>query len=98
MASFAGLMGGDHKALVMISHQDVDRCEVMEVLRGRWPDVVVKELEREEPAWSMMADDAADLGNRRRGVEPLRIVILPQRIQRVAIAPTRVIAPMPLVV
>ena len=53
--SFAGLMGGDHRALVMISHQGVDRREVLDVLRRRWPDVVVKELEQEEPAWTMAA-------------------------------------------
>ena len=85
--SFAGLMGGDHTALLMISHQGVDRREVLDVLRRRWPDVVVKDLEQEEPAWTMTADDAADLGSRRRGVEPLRIVVMPQKITRVIVAP-----------
>ena len=28
--AFAGLMGGDHRALVMISHQGIDRREVLE--------------------------------------------------------------------
>ena len=65
---FAGLMGGDHKALVMISHPDIDRREMVNVLCRRWPDVVLKDLEHEEPAWAMTAGDAADLGSRRRGV------------------------------
>jgi hypothetical protein len=34
----------------------------------------VKGLEQEEPDVAMTADDAADLGRCRRGVEPLRIV------------------------
>jgi hypothetical protein len=93
--SFAGLMGGDHRALVMISHQGIDRREVLGVLRRRWPDVVVKDLEHEEPTWAMTADDAADLGSRRRGAEPLRIVVMPQKVRRVTVAPTPVIEPMP---
>jgi hypothetical protein len=59
---------------------------------------VVKDLKHEEPTRAMTASDATEIGSRRRGVEPLRIVVMLQRIQRVAIAPTRVIAPMPLVV
>ena len=37
--------------LVMISHDGVDQREVEDVLRRRWPDVVVKSLEQEEPPW-----------------------------------------------
>jgi hypothetical protein len=94
----AGLMGGDHRALVVISHEGVDRREVIGMLSRRWPDVVVKELEQEEPASTMTAGDAADLGSRRRGVEPLRIVVMPQRVQRVTVMPALVIEPMPVVV
>jgi hypothetical protein len=61
-------MGGDHKALIMISHPDIDRREMLNVLCRRSPDVVLKDLEHEEPAWAMTAGDAADLGSRRRGV------------------------------
>jgi hypothetical protein len=96
--SYAGLMGGDHKALVLISHQGVDRREVQDVLCGRWPDAVVKDLAQEEPAWVMTAYDAADLGSRRRGVEPLRVLVMPQKITRVAVAPAPVIGPMPVVI
>jgi hypothetical protein len=96
--SCAGLMGGDHKALVLIAHQGIDRREVADVLRRRWPDVVLKDLAQEEPAWVMTADDAADLGSRRRGVEPLRVLVMPQKITRLIVAPTPVIAPMPVVI
>ena len=72
------MAGGDGMALVLVTHDGVDRHEVEDVLRRRWPDVVVKGLEQEEPAVAMTADDAADLGRCRRGVEPLRIVVMPQ--------------------
>jgi hypothetical protein len=97
--SCAGMIGGDHRALLLISHQGVDRREVLAVLTPRWPDVVLKNLEHEEPTWEMTPDEAAELGNRRRGVEPLRILAMPQMITRVAVAPVPVIIePMPAVI
>ncbi len=84
--SFAGLMG-------------IDRREVVNVLRRRWPDVMVKELQQEEPTWEITADDAADLGSHRRGVEPLRIVVMPQKVRRVTVAHVPVmVEPMPVVI
>jgi hypothetical protein len=68
------------------------------VLRQRWPSVVLKDLEQEEPTWAMTADDAADLGGHRRGVEPLRVLVMPQKIARVTVAPTPVIEGMPVVI
>ena len=90
------MAGGDHTALVMISHDGVDRPEVLDVLRPRWPDIVVKDLETEEPTVAMSAHDAADLGRCRRGVEPLRVVILPQQDRSMVMVP--VIEPMPVLV
>jgi hypothetical protein len=55
----------------------------------------VKSLEHEEPAWAMSPGDAADLGRCRRGVEPLRIVIMPQHDRQIV---TPAIEPMPVVV
>jgi hypothetical protein len=73
--AFAGMVGGDDRALIMVAHQGVDRRQVLDVLARRWPSVVLKDLEHEEPVWAMSADDAAELGMRRRGVEPLRIMV-----------------------
>jgi hypothetical protein len=81
------LAGGDHTALVMITHDGVDRHEVEAVLRRRWPDVVVK---------AMSPDAAANLGRRRRGVEPLRIVVMPQQDQQTITS--SIIEAMPVVV
>jgi hypothetical protein len=95
--SIAGLVGGDHRALVLISHGGVDRRELLDVLCRRWPDVVLKDLEQEEPAWAMTPDDAADLGAHRRGVEPLRILIMPQKISRVTVSAAPEVEPMPVI-
>ncbi len=80
--SFAGMAGGDGRALVLVTHDGVDQREVEDVLRRRWPNAVVKELEQEEPTVAMSPSDAAGLGRCRRGVEPLRIVVMPQHDRR----------------
>jgi hypothetical protein len=76
---FAGLAGGDGKALILIEHDAVDRREILAVLRRRWPEVVLKNLDDEAPTSTMAMDDATDLARFQRGVEPVRIVVLPQR-------------------
>src|SRR2546429_5055042 len=42
--AFAGVMGGDHRALIIVAHQRVDRQNVADVLRKRWPSTVLKDL------------------------------------------------------
>ena len=76
---FAGMIGGDRRAMVMVSHKGIDRCEVQDVMRRRWPDVLIKKRGQEEPTWEMLPDDAAQLGRCRRGIEPMRVVIMPQQ-------------------
>jgi hypothetical protein len=56
------VIGGDHRALVLIIHEAVDRGEVQDVLHRRWPDVIIKSLEHEDPTVAMSPCDAADLG------------------------------------
>jgi hypothetical protein len=96
--SLAGLIGGDHRALMLISHEGIGRRELQDVLWRRWPDVALKDLAQEEPMWEMTAQDAADLGSRRRGVEPLRLLVMPQKVQRVTVATLREIGPMPVII
>jgi heme exporter protein D len=61
VVGFAGLIGGNGTTLVLVAHDGMDRREVDDVLRRRWP-TVVKELEQERPAVAMLPGDAADLG------------------------------------
>jgi hypothetical protein len=72
--------------MVMVSHGGIDQREVLEVLQRRWPDVVIKKLGQEEPTWEMLPDDAAELGRCRRGVEPVRLIIMPQQEREVTTA------------
>ena len=53
--SFVGLMSSNRRALIMITRQEIDPRDVLNVLRSRWPDVVVKDLQQEEPTWAMLA-------------------------------------------
>jgi hypothetical protein len=73
------MVGGDGSAFILVEHEGGDRREVLMVLRRRWPELVLKNLDNEVPTATMLVDDAADLARFRRGVEPLRIVVLPQR-------------------
>jgi hypothetical protein len=90
-----GMAGGDHTALVMITHEGIDRWEAQDVLRRRWPDIALKELEQEQPTVAMLPSDAADLGRCRRGIEPMRVVVMPQYDRQIA-APE--VEPMPVIV
>jgi hypothetical protein len=94
---FTGLADGDGTALVLVTHEGIDRHEVLDVLCRRWPDVALKELEQEQPAVAMSPGDAADLGRCRRGVEPLRIVIMPQHDRHATASPI-IVEPMPVLV
>jgi hypothetical protein len=93
---FAGMAGGDGTALVLVSHDGLDGGEVAAVLRRRWPDAVITALDDEEPTVAMSVSDAVDLGRCRRGVEPLRIVVMPQQHQQPITS--LMVEPMPVIV
>jgi hypothetical protein len=93
---FAGMAGGDGRVLAMITHEGIDRREVQDALHRRWPDLVMKCLEQEAPTVAMTAEDAANLGQCRRGVEPMRVVIMPQHDRQPITSP--VLDPMPVLV
>lgn len=101
--ALAGMATGDGTAFVLVSHPGPARSEVAAVLRKRWPEVAVVDADALEPSWAMPTEDAAELARIRRGVEPLRVVVLPQReVDRAAHGLTRVdpapiaVEPMPI--
>ena len=75
----AGMATGGGTAFVLVRHPGVTRQEVAAILRRRWSATVVGEVGAAEPSWSMPVEDAAELARARRGVEPLRVVVLAQR-------------------
>jgi hypothetical protein len=95
--AMGGMATGRGAALVFVRHAEIDRVEVADVLRRRWPDVTVGDIGSASPCWSFEVEDAVDLARARRGVEPLRAIILPQRVpQRYGGQPVAV-EPMPVV-
>ncbi len=77
--AMAGMATDGDTAFLLVRHPGVTRHEVAAVLRRRWPAAVVREVGTAEPSWSMSVEDAVELARARRGVEPLRIVVLAQR-------------------
>jgi hypothetical protein len=57
---FARLMGGDHTAMVVVSHEGVSRREVLGVLRRRWPHVY-RVIERRRGVAKRVIDDPTAL-------------------------------------
>jgi hypothetical protein len=71
-----GGMVRDGLALVLVSHPEIAVTEVLAVLRRRWPEAAI--IADDDLTWSMTVDTAVALALRRRGVEPLRAIIMPQ--------------------
>jgi hypothetical protein len=78
--AMAGMAAGGDTAFVLVRHPGVTRQEVATVLRRRWSAAVVGAVGAAEPSWLMPVEDAAELARTRRGVEPLRILVMAQRV------------------
>ena len=72
-----GLVDGE-RMLLRVRHPGINRAALWSVLERRWPTVVLVDPGAIEPATAMTVADAAALARRHRGLEPVRIVILPQ--------------------
>ena len=75
--TMAGLLS-ERTAMILIQHAAVDRAEVWWALAARWAEVVLVDVADAQPSWQMTATDAAALARCRRGIEPIRIVVMPQ--------------------
>jgi hypothetical protein len=73
------MAAGDGSALVLIRHSGIGRKEITDTLRRRWPDLWAGSHGMDEPPWKMPITQVVSLTLARRGIEPLRIVVLPQR-------------------
>lgn len=78
--AIAGMAFGNSTALLLIRHPVVALAEVGDVFTRRWPDATIQQGISASPCWAMSVEDAVELGRARRGCEPLRIVVLPQRV------------------
>jgi hypothetical protein len=75
--AMAGLVDGD-RALILVQHPAIDRDQVWSIFERRWSEVVLQDVGDIEPSSRMTVEDAVNLARCRRGVEPIRIVILAQ--------------------
>lgn len=91
-----GLVAGDRTAMVVVDRGTVDRGEFSSALKRRWADATVTDLTDEQPSAEMTITDAVELATLRRGAEPLRLVIPPQRDLVSRTLPT--MEPMPILV
>ncbi len=77
--SFAGLVDANGRALVIVRHPSLPRAVVGARLKRRWPASTLMDAGNVQPLFSLPEMLAVHLAQRRRGVEPLRIVVMPQR-------------------
>jgi hypothetical protein len=75
--AIAGLTDGD-RALILIRHPGIDRAEVWARFERRWPEIVLCNPGKFEPSYQMAVANAVALARCRRGIEPTRIVVMPQ--------------------
>lgn len=100
--TIAGMATSDSEVLLLVRHAGIDRGEVADILQRRWPGAIVGDVGTLAPSWEMPVENAVELARARRGVEPLRIVVLAQRAsfdeQGVDGSPTPGLEPMPVLV
>jgi hypothetical protein len=75
--ALAGLVA-NRVAVVMIKHPGIDRAAVWWSMAGRWPQIVLTNIDDLELSSAMLVEDAATLAVCQRGIQPLRIVVLEQ--------------------
>jgi hypothetical protein len=91
-----GLVTGDRIAMVVVDRGAVDRRELTYAMQRRWANASVADLTDEQPSAEITITDAVELATLRRGAEPLRLVIPPQR--NVVSRAMPIIEPMPILV
>lgn len=80
--------------MMVVDRGAVDEAEFSWQIRRKWADATVTVLTDEYPSASMTITDAVELASLRRGAEPLRLLVLPQR--DASVRRKRVIEPMPM--
>jgi len=78
--AFAGLVSANNRALIMVSHKDITRRELHALLEQHLGPVSLSDLGEATPSTMFPASVASSIAHARRGVEPLRVIILPQRL------------------
>jgi hypothetical protein len=72
--AFAGMLS-EHEAMVLVQHARIDREEVGSILARRWPGIVISNVRDAQPSSWMTVAATAALARKRRGIEPIRIIV-----------------------
>jgi len=75
--AMAGVLSDDH-LLLLAQHAGITRAATWSMLERRWPDVALGDVDHTEPSAWLTVKDAAALARRRRGIEPIRVVVAAQ--------------------
>ncbi|MBL6454532.1 hypothetical protein JMJ55_04295 [Belnapia sp. T6] len=75
--ALAGMATGDSELLLLVRHAEIDRAEVFDVFERRWPDMTLSAVGSISLTWNLTIEDAVEIAHAKRGVEPLRTVVLP---------------------
>ena len=78
----AGMATSENTVWLLIRHPEIGRTEAAEVFRRRWLGSSVRDVGAASPPWAMLVEDVVELARARRGVEPVRIVVLAQQVHR----------------
>ena len=94
--AFGGIVSGA-TAVVWVVHPNIPQAALLAVLRQRWPNTAVLSPVGNEPSWAMDTDTAVRLSVLRRGIEPMRAVVMPQgALNQPAPAEVPYLEPMPM--
>ncbi|MCU1326779.1 MAG: hypothetical protein JWN34_2149 [Bryobacterales bacterium] len=94
--AFMGLAQGSGTALMVIEHPGLCRASLVAVLRKRWPTLQAQDVKSQSPLIHLPTELAADLARQCRGIEPIRIVIMPQALKAGPAEPE--LEPMPVLI
>jgi hypothetical protein len=87
--SMAGVVDCSGRALVLVRHPSLPPDAVASRMARRWPSASLHPPGSLAPRFDLTVPLAVALAAKRRGVQPLRIVIMPQRPPGVAEVPVR---------
>ena len=91
--AFGGFLNGA-TVLVRVHHPGIHSVRLWPTLKTRWPEIVVRDVSAVCLDPNVSIDVAADLARRRRGIEPIRIIV-PSQVQRKNFQDDAHVEPMP---
>lgn len=98
--AIAGMVDSTGSALLLVRHPDLSQAAVARAIARRWPGArcCAPDPAMALPDFDFCPEAAATLACARRGVEPLRVVIMPRMEKRSATPPAEYEQPLPFIV